>query len=53
MSSIQYKYHPDKKASIITAPFSGGQPKGGVELGPDYILKAGFQKQIEIGRAHV
>ena len=47
MSSIQYKYHPDKKASIITAPFSGGQPKGGVELGPDYILKAGFQKQIE------
>jgi arginase len=46
-SSIQYKYYPTKKATIITAPFSGGQPKGGVELGPEYILKAGFQKQIE------
>ncbi|EMG47946.1 CAR1 Arginase [Candida maltosa Xu316] len=47
MSSIEYKFHPNKNATIITAPFSGGQPKGGVELGPDYILKAGFQKQVE------
>lgn len=46
-STIPYKYYPTKKATIITAPFSGGQPKGGVELGPEYILKAGFQKQIE------
>ncbi|ODV78688.1 arginase [Suhomyces tanzawaensis NRRL Y-17324] len=44
--SIQYKFHPNKKATIITAPFSGGQPKGGVELGPEYILNAGFEKQI-------
>ncbi|KAK6456988.1 arginase [Scheffersomyces xylosifermentans] len=47
MSDIQYKFHPNKKATIITAPFSGGQPKGGVELGPEYILKAGFEKQLE------
>ena len=45
--SIEYKFHPNKKATIITAPFSGGQPKGGVELGPEYILNAGFQKQID------
>lgn len=36
-----------KRATIVTAPFSGGQPKGGVELGPEYILKHGFQKQVE------
>lgn len=29
------------------APFSGGQGKGGVELGPDYVLNAGFQTQLE------
>lgn len=44
---VQYKFHPNKRATIITAPFSGGQPKGGVELGPEYILKAGFEKQIK------
>lgn len=43
---VNYKYHPNKKASIVVAPFSGGQPKGGVELGPEYILNAGFEKQI-------
>ncbi|KAI3403558.2 CAR1 [Candida oxycetoniae] len=47
MTSIEYKYYPSKKATIITAPFSGGQPKGGVELGPEYILNAGFQKQVD------
>lgn len=41
-----YKFHPNKKATIISAPFSGGQPKGGVELGPEYILNAGFESQI-------
>ncbi|EGV61312.1 Arginase, catabolizes arginine to ornithine and urea [Yamadazyma tenuis] len=47
MSDVIYKYHPHKKATIITAPFSGGQPKGGVELGPEYILNSGFAKQIQ------
>lgn len=32
---------------MVVAPFSGGQPKGGVELGPEYILDAGFEGQIE------
>ncbi|EGW31061.1 arginase family protein [Spathaspora passalidarum NRRL Y-27907] len=44
--SVSYKFHPERKTTIITAPFSGGQPKGGVELGPEYILDAGFEKQI-------
>lgn len=47
-STIPYKYYPTKKATIITAPFSGGQPKGGVELGPEYILKAGFQNKLNL-----
>lgn len=50
MSDVEYKYYPQKKATIITAPFSGGQPKGGVELGPEYILDAGFEAQLgELG----
>ncbi|CAI5759915.1 unnamed protein product [Candida verbasci] len=44
--TIDYKFHSNKKCTIIAAPFSGGQPKGGVELGPEYILNAGFEKQI-------
>ena len=45
-NTVSYKFHPHKKATIITAPFSGGQPKGGVELGPEYIMNAGFEKHI-------
>ncbi|CUM67956.1 uncharacterized protein PRCAT00005669001 [Priceomyces carsonii] len=47
MSEIEQKFHPNKKTTIVTAPFSGGQPKGGVELGPSYILNAGFAEQIK------
>lgn len=46
--TIQYQFHPDKKVAIITAPFSGGQPKGGVELGPEYILNHGFELQLQL-----
>lgn len=44
---VTYKFHPNKKASIIAAPFSGGQGKGGVDLGPDYVLDAGFESQLK------
>lgn len=47
LTLVTYKFHPNKKATIVTAPFSGGQPKGGVELGPKYILEAGFEKQVQ------
>ncbi|KAG7195412.1 Arginase, catabolizes arginine to ornithine and urea [Scheffersomyces spartinae] len=46
-TSSQYKFVPNKNASIILAPFSGGQPKNGVELGPEYIMEAGFKQQVE------
>ncbi|KAF3988569.1 hypothetical protein FT663_03982 [Candidozyma haemuli var. vulneris] len=47
MTTPEYKFHPSKKTTIIAAPFSGGQPKGGVDLGPRYILEAGFEKQLQ------
>lgn len=47
LTSVSYKFFPEKKATIVVAPFSGGQPKGGVELGPEYILKAGFEQQLQ------
>lgn len=45
--SVEYKFHPEKKATIVLVPFSGGQPKGGVELGPEYILNHGFELQVQ------
>ncbi|KAH3683978.1 hypothetical protein WICPIJ_005053 [Wickerhamomyces pijperi] len=38
---------PNKSLTIITAPFSGGQGKSGVELGPEYLLKAGLEKDLQ------
>lgn len=38
------------KVAIITAQFSGGQPKKGVELGPQKMLDAGIETQLaELG----
>lgn len=33
---------PEKKLRVISAPFSGGQPKGGVDDGPQQLLDAGL-----------
>lgn len=33
---------PDRKLQVISAPFSGGQPKGGVDDGPQHLLDAGL-----------
>ncbi|KAK7208432.1 hypothetical protein BZA70DRAFT_287736 [Myxozyma melibiosi] len=43
---ISYKYHPNKKVQIISCPFSGGQARGGVELGPDHVLEHGLEEQL-------
>ncbi|KAL5037122.1 hypothetical protein BDV3_006662 [Batrachochytrium dendrobatidis] len=32
--------------SLVLAPFSGGQPRGGVEHGPNQLLEAGIGKQL-------
>lgn len=39
--------HLPDKSTIILAPFSGGQGKSGVELGPKHLIEQGIQKQIE------
>lgn len=44
---VLYKFHPSKKATLVLAPFSGGQPKGGVEKGADALMEAGIQSQLE------
>ncbi|KAG5492560.1 hypothetical protein JKF63_01138 [Porcisia hertigi] len=43
----QYKFYKEKKMSIVLAPFPGGQPHSGVELGPEYLLKNGLQRDME------
>ncbi|KAI3632661.1 hypothetical protein MIR68_009303 [Amoeboaphelidium protococcarum] len=40
------KFSPKQQIEIIAAPFNGGQPKSGVELGPQQMLDAGLVKQL-------
>lgn len=41
---------PNKDLTIITAPFSGGQGKSGVELGPGHLLDSGLESELnELG----
>lgn len=41
---------PDRKLEVISAPFSGGQPRGGVDDGPQHLLEAGLLNVLkEIG----
>ncbi|GMM32026.1 arginase [Martiniozyma asiatica (nom. inval.)] len=42
-----YKFYSEKKATIIKAPFSGGQGKGGVEDGPEKLIEFGLLKDIK------
>lgn len=39
-------HHPPRSAGIIGAPFSKGQPRGGVEGGPDRIRAAGLLDRL-------
>lgn len=47
MNEPSYEYFEKKELSLILAPFSGGQGKSGVELGPKYMLKQGLRQDIE------
>lgn len=38
---------PKRGLEIISAPFSGGQPRGGVDDGPEALLKAGLQDVLK------
>ncbi|CAF0824567.1 unnamed protein product [Rotaria sordida] len=44
--SSDWKYLDKKQIGITCVAFSGGQPKGGVDLGPEYVLKAGLIEQL-------
>ncbi|KJA27147.1 hypothetical protein HYPSUDRAFT_35715 [Hypholoma sublateritium FD-334 SS-4] len=37
----------EKKCAIVACPFSGGQPKAGVDEGPMHLLEAGLVSQLE------
>lgn len=41
-----WKYIEKREIGITCVAFSGGQPKPGVDLGPEYVLKAGLIKQL-------
>lgn len=40
-------HFPSQEVEIISAPFSGGQPKGGVDDGPQMLLDAGLRTEVE------
>lgn len=42
-----YEFYKERKLSIVTAPFAGGQGHIGVENGPKYILKHGLRSDLE------
>ncbi|AWU74781.1 arginase [Pichia kudriavzevii] len=47
MSSPVYNHTNNKRLTLIKAPFSGGQGKGGVEDGPAKLIEFGLLKDIE------
>ncbi|SCV05729.1 LANO_0H13894g1_1 [Lachancea nothofagi CBS 11611] len=42
-----YDFFASKKATLVLAPFSGGQGRSGVEDGPKYMLKHGLSDQLQ------
>ncbi|XP_041818620.1 arginase-1 [Chelmon rostratus] len=42
-----YHHHHERSVGIIGAPFSKGQPRGGVERGPDLIRAAGLLHRLQ------
>lgn len=43
-----HHHHPQRSVGIIGAPFSKGQPRGGVEGGPDRIRAAGLLHRLQL-----
>ena len=41
------RFHNSLSTVLIPFPFSGGQPRKGVEQGPEGMFKAGLQQQLE------
>jgi arginase len=44
--SCDWKFFDKREIGMTGVAFSGGQPKQGVDLGPEYVLKAGLIQQL-------
>ncbi|SAM00806.1 hypothetical protein [Absidia glauca] len=53
MTQSANKFLTSKTVSIVGAPFSGGQPQGGVEKGPIRLVESGLANQLEEMGYHV
>lgn len=53
MTQTANKFLTSKTVSIVGAPFSGGQPQGGVEKGPIRLVESGLANQLEEMGYHV
>ena len=42
-----WKFFDKRELGVTCVAFSGGQPRPGVDLGPEYVLKAGLMEQLE------
>lgn len=42
-----YRFLAGKRVNVVSAPFSGGQKKAGVDAGPAMLLGHGLEKQIQ------
>lgn len=47
ITTPHFDFFDEKKVGIVLAPFSGGQPKSGVENGPKYLMKQGLRHDLE------
>ncbi|ORY97108.1 hypothetical protein BCR41DRAFT_364671 [Lobosporangium transversale] len=47
MSSVQHKFLKQKSVGVVGVPFSGGQPRAGVDLGPLKIIEFGLLDQLK------
>ena len=43
----EWKYFSKRDIGMTCVAFSGGQPKEGVDLGPEYVLKANLIQQLQ------
>jgi len=46
-STLRYIKSEPKTAAIVGCPFSGGQPRAGVDNGPIHLVEAGLVQQLE------
>ncbi|KAL1407777.1 Arginase, catabolizes arginine to ornithine and urea [Vanrija albida] len=52
--TYEYKFlEQPATVSVLSYPFSGGQPRAGVDKGPDHLVEAGLLKQLQSLGWHV